>query len=138
MTAPATTRPATGAEASRFAQLLDEWAAAIVANDPDRIAEFAEPGWILVTPESGPIPLDRFCAAVAAGILVHTEMSFEVLEVRVTDDVAIVVAHGTNRGTWNGEHFSADELVTEVFVRSVAGWRCSVSALTPRAAATPR
>jgi ketosteroid isomerase-like protein len=30
---------------------LDGWAEAIVANDVDRIAAFAEPDWVIVGPE---------------------------------------------------------------------------------------
>lgn len=59
-------------------------------------------------------------------------MAFDVLTVRLCGYVAIVVAHGTNCGAFNGAPFSADELVTEVFIRSGHTWRCSVSALTPR------
>ena len=120
------------AERSRAQRLLDDWAAAIVANDPSRIAAFATDDWMLVTPESGTVPLDRFLAVVADGTLVHDEMSFEVLHVRRLGNCLVVVAHGTNRGTFASEPFSADELTTDVFVRDSGSWRCSVTALTPR------
>lgn len=113
--------------------LLDAWAAAIVANDADRISTFVEPYWQLVDTK-GPIPLARFLEVVRDGSLTHSQMSFEVLSVRRHGDVAVVVAHGTNRGTWRGEPFSADEWVSEVFVRREGQWRCSLSALTPRTA----
>jgi hypothetical protein len=51
-------------------------------------------------------------------------------------DVAVVLAHGTNRGTWQGAPFAADEWVTDVFVGRADGWRCTISALTPNFAAT--
>ncbi len=117
--------------------VLDRWASAIVANDPTRIAEFTQPDWILITPESGPIPLDGFLSAVASGRLTHSEMTFEVLHLRTFGDAAlVVVAHGTNSGNWDGVPFSADEFVTEVFVLAKGTWRCSVSALTPRLLST--
>ena len=47
-----------------FQALLDRWASAIAANDADAIAAFAEPDWELVTPESGPVSLDRFLDVV--------------------------------------------------------------------------
>lgn len=34
--------------------VLDAWAAAMVADDADRIAAFADPDWVLVTPNRGP------------------------------------------------------------------------------------
>ena len=128
-----TTAMRTSAEADRseFQALLDGWAEAIVANDADRIASFVEPDWELVTPESGPVPLDRFLEVVRSGRLTHSEMTFEVVSVRRHGGVAVVVAHGTNRGEWNGEPFSADEWVTEYFIQRDGRWRCALSSLTP-------
>lgn len=119
------------ADRQEFQALMDAWAAAIVANDADRIAAFAEPGWELVTPESGPVPLAGFLAVVCDGSLTHSQMSFDLLSVRRRGDEAIVVARSTNRGEFNGEPFSADEWVTEFFTRRDGRWRCVVSALTP-------
>ena len=117
--------------AGEFQALLDGWAAAIVANDPDRIARFTEPDWVIVTPEGGPAALDLFLGFVASGDLTHSAMTFELIDARVFDGVAVVVAHGTNEGMFQGHRFSADEWVTEVFVRRADGWRCTMSALTP-------
>jgi ketosteroid isomerase-like protein len=119
------------AERSEFQALLDGWADAIVASDADRIGSFAEPDWELVTPESGPVPLDRFLDVVRSGSLTHSEMTFEVLSVRCHGGLAVVVAHGTNRGEWHGEPFSADEWVTEYFIQRDGHWRCALSSLTP-------
>ena len=116
---------------AEFARLLAAWADAIVANDAERIAAFVEPDWIITGPEGGPGRLEGFLAVVRSGELTHSEMSFSVLEARVFDDVAVVLAHGTNKGTWRGQSFAADEWVTEVFVRRPEGWRCTMSALTP-------
>ena len=118
-----------------FQALLDRWADAIVANDAPRIASFAEPDWVIVGPEGGPGELEPFLAVVASGELTHSQMAFEVLEARVYGDVAVVLAHGTNAGSWQGTAFTADEWVTEVFVRRPDGWRCAFSALTPNYAA---
>jgi ketosteroid isomerase-like protein len=118
-----------------FQAVLDAWADAIVANDPTRIASFTAADWIMVTPEGGPGRLDRFLGFVASGDLVHDAMALEVLDVRTCGDCVIVIAHGTNEGTWQGQPFTADEWITEVFVRSADGWRCTVSALTPNYAA---
>jgi ketosteroid isomerase-like protein len=57
----------------------------------------------------------------------------ELRDVRVHGDVAF--AHGTNAGTWQGQPFTADEWVTENFLRHHDGWRCAHSALTPNYAA---
>lgn len=119
-----------------FQALLDQWAEAIVANDAARIGSFAEPDWVIVGPEGGPGGRTQFLAVVESGDLTHSEMAFEVLEARVYSDVAVVLAHGTNKGSWQGTPFTADEWVTEIFIRRASGWRCAFSALTPNYAAT--
>ena len=121
----------TGPAAQEFQALLDRWAEAIVANDAERIAAFTEPDWQLITPEGGPVSLDQFLAAVRSGDLTHSTMTFEVLDARIYGDTAVVVAHGTNAGRWQGQPIQADEWATDVFVRRPDGWRCSLAALTP-------
>lgn len=118
-------------ELAIFQTLLDQWAEAIVANDAVRIGSFAEPDWIMVTPEGGPGKREGFLASVESGNLTHSEMAFEVLEARIYDDVAVVLAHGTNKGRWKATAFAADEWVTETFIRRESGWSCAFSALTP-------
>ena len=117
-----------------FQDLLDQWAEAIVANDAERIGSFAEPDWVIVG-SGGTEDRAAFLAMVESGDLTHSDMTFEVLESRVYADVAIVLAHGTNHGTWRNEPFAADEWVTDIFVRRPDGWRCTFSALTPNASA---
>lgn len=135
MTEHARTQSRIAADTALFQEVLDRWAEAIVADDASGIAGFTEPSWLIVTPESGPVRLDRFLGAVASGHLTHDAMTFELLEVRRVGDLAIVLAHGRNSGQWQGEPFAADEWVTEVFTRSGDGWRCLISALTPNYAA---
>lgn len=89
----------------------------------------------MVTPEGGPRKRADFLAAVESGQLSHSEMVFEVLKVRVYGEVAVVLAHGTNKGSWRGVPFTADEWVTETFIRRSSGWLCAFSALTPNYAA---
>ncbi|WP_125776856.1 nuclear transport factor 2 family protein [Antribacter gilvus] len=114
-----------------FQDLLDRWAEAIVRNDPGLIAEYALPGWLLAGADGTAIDLDRFCAVVAAGDLSHSAMAFDVRHVRVHDDVAVVFARGTNEGQWQGTPFTADEWVTDTFVRASDGWRCLMTTVAP-------
>src|SRR5699024_7090532 len=95
-------------------ELLDAWAAAIVANDPGRIGAFAEESWTLVG-TGGAMPRERFLALVATGELTHEEMSFDLLDLWDRGEYVVVLAHGTNSGHWRGTPFHEDEYVTEVF-----------------------
>lgn len=123
------------ANRQQFQAILDDWAAAIIANDATRIDSFVEPDWVLVGPEGGPVERETFLAAVRSGHLAHSDMAFEVLTARTFGTTAVVLAHGVNHGRWRGTPFSADEWVTEMFVRRDDRWRCTFSALTPNDAA---
>lgn len=112
-------------------QLLEAWAAAIVANDAGRIDAFAEEDWALVG-TGGVMTRQGFLDLVASGQLTHEEMNFEILDLWNRGDLVVVLAHGTNRGHWQGQPFAEDEYVTEIFARHADGWRCVVSTLTPR------
>ncbi len=119
--------------AQQMQALLDDWARAIVSNDPDAIASFARDDWALVGGR-GVFEGGQFLELVASGELTHEAMDFEVLRTWEHGDTVVVLAHGTNRGHWRGDPFAEDEYVTEVFAREGAGWRCVVSTLTPREA----
>jgi len=123
--------PASQPDNAEFSTLLDDWAAAIVANDADRIAAFATPDWVITGPESGPGNLADYLTAVRSKELMHSAMDFTVIEARVKGDVAAVLTHSTNRGTWNGESFASDEWATEIFFRIDGDWRCTMTSLTP-------
>ena len=119
-----------------FSALIADWNQAVVANDPDAIAAFAEPDWVFVG-ENGIIPGEQFLEAVATGQVSHDFMTSEVHDVRVYGDVAIVIARVRNRGEFEGNPFTLDEWSTDVFVRRGDRWRCSVTHLTSVAAITP-
>ena len=119
-----------------FSALIADWNQAVVANDPDAIAAFAEPDWVFVG-ENGIFPGEQFLKAVATGQVNHDFMTSEVHDVRVYGDVAIVIARVRNRGEFEGNPFTLDEWSTDVFVRRGDRWRCSVTHLTSVAATTP-
>lgn len=114
------------ADHREFGQLLDAWAAAIVANDPDAIGAFAEPDWLLIG-EYGISSRPQFLESVATGQVTHDAMSFDIHEVRVYGDVALVVARAQNSGTYEGTRFDIDESTTDVYIRRDGGWRCALT-----------
>ncbi|NUS42918.1 MAG: nuclear transport factor 2 family protein [Mycobacteriaceae bacterium] len=121
-----------------FQQLLDDWSAAIVANDAEEIAAFAMPSWVLVDPAGGPFPSANFLAMVRSGMLTHSEMTHDVRHAELVDHSAVVISHCTNKGTWQHQPFESDEWSTNMFVRRDGKWLCAATALTPRdAAAAP-
>jgi ketosteroid isomerase-like protein len=119
-----------------FSALIADWNQAVVANDPNAIAAFAEPDWVFVG-DNGIFPGEQFLEAVATGQVSHDFMTSDVRDVRVYGDVAIVIARVRNRGEFEGNPFTLDEWSTDVFVRRGDRWRCSVTHLTSVAATTP-
>ncbi|MGW0718830.1 DUF4440 domain-containing protein [Streptomyces sp. NPDC002778] len=119
------------ADHATFAALLDDWAAAIVANDAEAIGRFATPDWRFVG-GNGVTQGSTFLDLVAAGDLTHDTMTFDVEHVApVSDTTVLVITHGTNNGAFRGKPFSADEWATDVFVWDGERWRCALTQLTP-------
>jgi hypothetical protein len=118
-------------DAATFAALLRGWGAAIVANDPAAIDAFVDPGWTLAGADGDVQERAGFLALVASGDLVHTQMSSELVSVRVHDDVAVTLARGVSAGTWRGAAFRDEEWSVDTFVRHDEGWRCLHSAVVP-------
>ncbi|MCC5809650.1 MAG: nuclear transport factor 2 family protein [Ectothiorhodospiraceae bacterium] len=108
---------------------------AIVSNDVAQISACISEDWVLVTPEVGPVPRERFLEAVAQGVLSHDTMTKDVDRVRVYGDVAIVTGRGRNTGKFKGQAIGADEWVTDVYVKTSGRWICVLTHLTPVAGA---
>lgn len=108
---------------------------AIVSNDVAKISACISEDWVLVTPETGPVPRERFLHAVAQGVLSHDSMTKDIGRIRVYGDVAVVTGRGRNTGMFKGKPISADEWVTDIYVRSGDRWICVLTHLTPAAPA---
>lgn len=120
-------------DAAVLVGLVDDWARAIVSNDPDLIGGFATDDWVLVS-ESGITTRDRFLEFVRSGDLSHTQMDrVGEAEVRVFGDAAVVAVRMTNTAYYRGQRIDADEWVTEVFARRDHRWLCCLSHITSTA-----
>lgn len=104
---------------------------AVISNDVAAIASCTSEDWTLVTPEAGPVSRDRFLYVVSQGILSHDSMTKDISRVRVYGDVAVVTGRGRNTGTFHGAAISADEWVTDVYVKIGNRWICTLTHLTP-------
>ena len=107
---------------------------AVVSNDVDRIAACISEDWVLVTPEVGIVPGERFLQAVKAGVLSHDTMTKDIERVKVYGDMAVVTGRGRNTGMFQGQPMSADEWVTDIYHNGPDGWVCVLTHLTPVAA----
>ena len=104
---------------------------AVISNDVAKISACISDDWILVTPEAGPVPKERFLQAVAQGTLSHDSMTKDIHSVRVYGEVAVVTGRGRNTGKFKGASISADEWVTDVYVKTGGRYICVLTHLTP-------
>ncbi|MFD9846376.1 nuclear transport factor 2 family protein [Streptomyces parvus] len=130
---PAPDRGGSDADHARLTAIVDDWAAAIVANDAARIADFMADEWVIVS-ESGITEREAFLDHVRSGDLTHSAMeAVTPPRVRVHGETALVTARITNTAHYGGQRFDADEWTTDVFVRRDGHWRCVLSHITPAA-----
>ena len=121
---------ANAAARNALAARADDWAAAMVSNDPARIADFMDDDWVIVS-ESGISTRAQFLSYVESGDLTHS--AFRIVgepRVRVHGEAAVVTARVTNTAHYKGERFDADEWTTDVFVRRDDRWLCVLSHIT--------
>ena len=111
--------------------LSEAWDAALLENDPDAFGRFVTDDWVYVD-GAGATTRAELVDAVASGQLVHhTMVAPEPPRIVVRGNTAIVTARKLSSGAWDGVPYSADEWITEVYVRDDDGWLCALSHKTP-------
>lgn len=114
-----------------LAELEEAFNKAMVSNDVEQISRCMTDDWILVTPESGPVPRSRIVGAIESGVLTHASMSKSSTHCFVVGDVAWVTGRGQSSGVFQGQAIEADEYVTDIYRRVDGQWRCMLTQLTP-------
>lgn len=107
-----------------------EWAEAMATNDADRIASFMADEWVIVS-EGGVSEREDLLGLIRSGELTHSR--FELVgepRVKVYGETAVLTYRAVNTAHFGGETFEADELTTDVFVKSQGRWVCVLSQIT--------
>ena len=103
------------------------WDAALVANDAGAVASFMADEWVFVSP-SGITPKAELIDWIAIGRLVHHAMdTVGPPRVAMHGDMAILTARKMSSGTFDGVSYTADEWISEVFVRRDERLTCVLS-----------
>ena len=103
------------------------WDVALVDNDASTVASFMADDWVFVSP-SGITPKAALIEWIATGRLAHHAMeAVGPPRVVIHGDTVIVTARKVSSGTWDGASYSADEWISEVFVRRDGRWTCVLS-----------
>ena len=107
------------------------WDAALLTNDAGAVASFMADEWVFVSP-SGITPKAELMELIAIGRLAHHAMEpVGPQRVAIHGDVAILTARKASSGTWDGAPYTADEWISEVFVRRDGRWTCVLSHKAP-------
>lgn len=111
-------------------QLEQDWCAAIVSNDADRISRFMSDDWVIIGTE-GISNKEAFLELIRSGKLTHHTMDFEHLRVRLYNDTFIISSRGTSAGHFDGQPFSFFEWSTDVFIMENGKWKAVLTQLIP-------
>ena len=107
--------------------ISDAWDTALVSNDAPAIAAFMADEWVFVAP-GGMTPKADLIGWIATGRLVHLSMRLVgAPRVAVHGTLVILTARKASSGTWDGTAYTADEWITEVYVRDRTYWSCVLS-----------
>ncbi|MEU8609292.1 nuclear transport factor 2 family protein [Actinoplanes sp. NPDC048791] len=106
------------------------WDQALIGNDAPLVADFMTDDWVYVGP-GGATPKADVIGWIASGRLIHHSMVVIGADRVVrAGDAVLVTARKASSGSWDGVAYTADEWITEVYVRTDAGWRCALSQKT--------
>ena len=110
------------------------WDDALVANDAAAVASFMADDWVYVGP-NGATPKADIIGWIASGRLAHHTMRMVgAARVAVHADTVIVTARKASSGAWEGVGYTADEWISEVYVRKDRHWLCVLSQKCPAGA----
>lgn len=100
---------------------------ALVGNDAELIASYMTGDWVYVGPD-GVTPKADIIGWIASGRLAHHSMGAVGPErVARAGDAVVVTARKRSSGTWDGVPYTADEWISEVYVRVAGRWLCAFS-----------
>jgi ketosteroid isomerase-like protein len=105
--------------------------AALVTNDAEAVGDAMTDDWVYVGP-TGATPKADLIGWIAAGDLAHHVMT-TVGEPRVAayGNTVIVTERVASTGAWKGAAYTADEWISDVYVRQGGRWLCALSQKCP-------
>jgi uncharacterized protein (TIGR02246 family) len=106
------------------------WDEALIGNDATRVASFMTDDWVYVGP-NGATPKADIIGWIASGRLTHHSMAVVGTDRVVrAGDAVLITARKASSGAWDGVLYTADEWISEVYVRTDGRWRCALSQKT--------
>jgi uncharacterized protein (TIGR02246 family) len=99
----------------------------LISNDASMVASFMTDDWVYVGPD-GVTPKADIIGWIASGRLAHHTMTTVGTDrVARAGDAVLVTARKASSGPWDGVPYTADEWISDVYVRADGRWRCALS-----------
>jgi ketosteroid isomerase-like protein len=106
------------------------WDEALIRNDAAQIASFMTDDWVYIGPD-GATPKADIIGWIGSGRLAHHRMAVVGTDRVVrAGDAVLVTARKSSAGVWDGMPYTADEWISEVYIRTDGQWRCALSQKT--------
>lgn len=104
--------------------------AILIGNDASLIAAHMTEDWVKVG-QTGITPKADIIGWIASGRLAHHAMTTVGGErAALAGDTVLLTARRVSSGTWDGAPYTADEWMTDVYVRADGAWRCAFTQTT--------
>jgi ketosteroid isomerase-like protein len=112
-------------------QIETEWNKSIEVNDVVSMAKYMSEEWVIFSGDGNITTKQMFLQFVKDKDLIHTQMDFEILDVKVFGNTGIVMQKGTSAGNWKGQTFSNFEIASTVFIRQNDQWLAVQTMIAP-------
>jgi ketosteroid isomerase-like protein len=107
-----------------------EWDRIIIGNDAEQAGSFMADDWVYVD-STGPTYRADLLGWIRDERLVHHSMRVVGGErLARIGDVVVLTALKASTGSWEGNPYSAQEWISQVWIETPAGWRCAFSQKT--------
>ena len=118
-------------ESKILEQIEIDWNKSIELNDVVSMAKYMADEWVIFSGDGNIITKQMFLQFVKRGDLVHTQMDFEILSVKIFSNAGIVMQKGTSSGNWQGQSFSNYEIASTVFIQENGKWQAVQTMIAP-------
>src|SRR5688572_32040307 len=118
-------------ESKILEQIEIDWNKSIELNDVVSMAKYMADEWVIFSGDGNIITKQMFLQFVKSGDLIHSQMDFEILNVKIFGNTGIIMQKGTSSGNWKGEIFKHHEIASTVFIKENDQWLAVQTMIAP-------
>lgn len=119
------------ADEEQWQHWADAMNAAFCSNDTAAIAEFLSDDWVMVEGTQGIVRKENLLKSIREGRLLHTQMQKEIVQTKLLGDSVLFISKGKNIGSYNGQPFDSEFLVSHLLQKTGNRWQCVFTQETP-------